>query len=683
MKNSFPTVNRELSWLDFNARVLQEANDPTNPLYERIRFLGIFSSNLSEFYRVRVATLKKSPEFAHLSKEILKKIKEKVVALREISLETFFSIKEELKKHKIRLCIDDEINQNQKNKIKKLYAAHILANLNVYSLRYLKNIADDHLYLLACVSLAKNKKDYWLVEIPKTNILPRFVIYPEKDKSNNHTVFFLDDIIKIILPDFFKVRPEDLQVHSIRFLRDADFEIEQDNMHSVFDSLKRTLEKRTNGSIVRVSYDHSISRAVLTGIMAKLGISFLDCIPSWRYQGFDDFVRFPKILPDREYRKGFGPVVHPLCNWPHKTKLPQIARDILLHFPYNSFDRFLELLHIAAIDPHVESIKISLYRLARDSKVIQYLILAARNGKKVEAAIEFSARFDEEANLNFANQLEQEKIKIYPKISLKVHSKICLITYATKGGAQKKHVACIGTGNFNEDTSKIYSDHLLITSNTAVTEEVKNVFRMIRNPFQKPDFKNLVVSPHDVREVWKNKLRREVQNHKKGLPTRIILKLNSLSDAKMIQMLYQTAKKGVRIELIVRGICCLVSTAPVCNNNIKTCSLVDRYLEHSRVFYFENGGDPEIFIGSADWMERNLDRRIEVVTKINDIRIKNELISFLNGQLKDNTKMRITSGDLTNRYKAKKIRDYNFQSDFYNRLGEIQKQYGNQKQGHY
>jgi polyphosphate kinase len=669
-------INREESWLVFNERVLQEARNPKIPVCERIKFLGIFSSNLNEFYRVRVAILKRSFRHSRNAKKIFKEIKDKVIQQREQLFEIFFQIKKELKKHNINIKTFDEINQSDKQFLWDYFSKELMPVIHIYNINYLQHLKDHNSHMILSIQRHRNMRaEYWIIEIP-THLFSRFVCLPSEMNKNGEevkTLAFVDDAIRVALPSVFQA-DESLQAYSFRLLRDADFDIENDLLNSTFDKFKSALGKRAHGNPVRLNFDLEMPPKLLKKLKDMLKISPQDCIPSWKYQNFRDLLQFPELgQPDTKFIN-IAPLHHPNCHFEFQPQifLPKISEDIMLHYPYNSFNQVIYLLHTAAIDPRVVSIKITLYRLALKSKVINALMLAARNGKKVDVTIEFHARFDEEANLNWAYTLQTERIVIYPQLnSLKIHAKVFLIEYEEDD--RTSYIGYVGTGNFNEDTTKYYGDHGLITANENICGEIKNFFDYLHNPHKHYDFQHLIVAPINIRHRFEKLIDREIKNYRRGLVGKIRLKINNLSDVKMIKALYHAAHCGVKVEIICRSVCCLDPQFEAGNENIKIISIVDRYLEHSRLFYFENGGESEVYLGSSDWMERNLDRRVEVVVKVPGDKIKQELIAFLDLQWNDNTKARIIDRTLSNRFvpRPRGAPVINAQTQFYDLLQVI------------
>ena len=688
MKQNKTFINREISWLSFNERVLQEAADPVTPLIERIKFLGIFSSNLDEFFRVRVASVKRlvlagkkvkaligdSPE------DILSEIQSIVLQQQKKFNEVYKNILHELETRNIFIVDEKHLSSEQETYVRHFFREEVRPTLVPVML---ENIAEfpvlkDHaIYLAVCLKKSNNNRGerHAIIEVP-TDVVSRFLVLPKMD--DRVYVMLLDDVIRLGLKQIFSMFKFDV-FHSftIKLTRDAELDIDDDITTSFFEKMSKSLKQRKKGSPVRFIYDSRIPKDFLKLLTKKNRIISTDAlIPGDRYHNFKDFMSFPRVgSPDMLYEN-----LPPL---PHKDIKPDSSlfniirkKDILLHFPYHSFHYVIDLLREAAIDPKVVSIKMTLYRVAKNSNIINTLIRAARNGKSVTVVMELQARFDEAANIYWTDKLREEGVTIIHGVpNLKVHSKLCLIRRKEKRASV--YYANIGTGNFNENTARIYSDHSLFTSDIRITKEIKKVFDFFENNYKTSVYSHLVISPFTTRKKLNALISKEMKNAGDGKKAYIIVKANSLVDSQLIEKLYEASNAGVKIDLIIRGQCSLIPGVKGMSENITAISIVDRFLEHSRIFVFCNDGDEQYYISSCDWMNRNLDRRIEATCPIYDKKIQGELRDFLNIQLSDNTKARILNEARDNAYKKEPGKPpVRAQIDFYNYLKEINKKHG-------
>ena len=644
-------IPKEISWLSFNERVLQEAENKDIPLIERFKFMGIYSNNLDEYFRVRVATLRRISLFGPKSKNILgynpkatlKKIQETVLAQNTKFEKNYTKLLKELESHKIYIINEKQLSTEQSEFVQKYFIKEVRTRLMPYLIEKdsaLPNLTDDAIYL--AVYLFKKdtqKKRYALLEIP-TDILPRFIVLP--DKGEEKYIIFLDDIIRFGLKDIFFIFDfDEISAYTIKLTKDAELEITDDISESYIDKISRSLEQRKKGSPVRFIYDRCIPPDLLKIITHKLNFGPDDVvIPSNRYHNFKDFMKFPKLGHKKFYYENLVPIPHRDLQHGKSILSAVKKKDIMLFFPYHPFDQFIDLLREASIDPNVTSIQITLYRLARNSSVINALLNAVRNGKKVTTVVELQARFDEEANILWGNKLLAEGVKvIYGVPGLKVHSKLCLIT-RVKNDVTERYAA-VGTGNFNEDTARVYTDHLLLTVNKKITNEVYKAFNFFSVNYKKDNFYHLVLSPFFLRNKIISLIENEIKNAIEGKKAYIYLKLNNLTDTEIISYLYEASNAGVKIRLIIRGMLSLVPGIKKTSENIKAIGIVDRFLEHSRFLIFANGGVEQIYISSADLMPRNLDHRIEVTCPVFDKSIRAELKEIFNIQWNDNVKARI------------------------------------------
>ncbi|CAN5386039.1 polyphosphate kinase 1 [soil metagenome] len=662
IKKNIVLINRELSWLAFNERVLQEAEDKTVPLIERLKFLGIYSNNRDEFFRVRVATLKRVVKHQKKAEELmgenpvrlLDKIQKAVIFQQEKFERTYQIIIRELKKLNISILNEKQLTPVQGAFVKEHFREKIKSSLfpimldNTSPFPYLK----DHLgYLIIKLGrIDKTKKNkYAIVEVPTDNI-SRFIVLP-KDKEKNF-IILLDDVIRYCLEDVFQNFEHDfIEAYNIKLTRDAEINIDNDLSKSFVEKISKGLKARKRGQPVRLVYDSEIAPDMLDFIMKKVKLGKDDNpIPGGRYHNFKDFISFPNVgHPELSYKK-IKPVKHPDLKDQSSIFKVIKKKDVLITYPYQSFDHIIDFLREASIDPKVQSIKITLYRVAKNSNIVQALINALKNGKEVTAVIELQARFDEEANIFWSGKLKEEGATvIYGVPGLKIHSKMFLITRKESGTVN--HYAHIGTGNFNGDTAKVYTDHTLLTSHKHITEEVEKVFHFYSNNFKGGAYKHLLVSPFFMRKRLVQLINKEIQNAKASKSASIILKLNNLVDVDMIQKLYDASSEGVKIKLLVRGICSLVAGVKGLSENIEAISIVDKYLEHSRVFIFHNNGEEKYFISSADWMTRNLDHRSEVAVPIYNKHIQHKLRAIIDVLWSDNTKARVLGSNQNNEYR--------------------------------
>lgn len=665
-------IERDISWMSFNHRVLEQAQREDVPLLEQLSFLGIYSNNLDEFFRVRVATLNRIVEYADKANKNLRERSEKTLKTvmklngryaKEFA-ETVRNVTIALDKENIHLLNEKELNEDQQLFVKDFCLQQLVGNLSPTWLSAVKKLtasADDSIFLAVrlqqwCDNKKKPIKEYAIIELP-VGRYGRFVQLPsieESDldaegiahKTHNHYIMYLDDVLRCALPYMFPGTDfNQFEAWSFKFTKDAEMEIESDIQGGMLQKIAKGVRSRKNGLPVRFIYDEQMPKEVLKRIMERLNISASDTIlQSGRYQNHKDLMKFPDCgRTDLKYPK-----------WPAITKpefqetgiLDKIReRDRFIHVPYHSFDAYINLLREAAINPEVKSIKTTLYRLAKDSKVIGALIAAARNGKSVTVVIELLARFDEESNIDWSRKMAEAGINVITGVEgLKIHSKITLI------GCKGANIACISSGNFHEGNARAYTDLMLMTARRPIVNDVERVFQFIETPYLPVRFKELLVSPNDMKRQLLALINQEIKNHNQGLPSGILAKVNHVTDEEIVKKIYEAASSGVKVRLLVRGNCSLVPDLPELNGNLQLNHIIDRYLEHSRILVFANGTDlehPEIieedgshkhfkvFIGSADWMPRNLDHRIEVYTPIYDNEIKREARLIVEYGMKD------------------------------------------------
>ncbi len=667
------TIARDISWLSFNARVLQEAADNSVPLRERIRFLGIFSNNLDEFFRVRVATLKRMIQFGtkarmHLEnnpQQIIDEIQMTVLNQQGEFNRIWEECLVELNKQKIYLRNEKELNPEQQEIVRTYYEEEVSADLiplMIENIPVFPMLRDKSIFL-AVVMWKKESafhKKYALIEIP-SRIHGRFKILPSGNDEKH--IILLEDVIRYNLPDIFSYFGYDhYQSHIFKVTRDAEIDIDDDLSTNIIQKIEKGVKNRRKGKPVRFVYDRDMDPGLLEYLVRRLNLSKKDnLIPGGRIHNFRHFMDFPDEV-FKEKRKRNKPFDHPLMTERRVSDLIQ-EKDILLHFPYHSFTPLIDLLREAAFDPEVTTIKITCYRLASQSKIINALINAVRNGKEVIVMIELRARFEEEANIEWKNRLEEEGARVLVEIPhLKVHSKLCLIRKRTKNNTILQY-GFVSTGNLNEKTARIYADHCLLTSNPKIMGDVNRIFHFLEQPktglhFLK-DCRYVLPSPHFVKKEMIRLIEEEIKQARKKKPASIILKMNSLSDEILIAKLEEAAKVGVEIRLIVRGIFCLYSENKKYQTPIRALSIVDEYLEHARVWVFHNKGKQKVYLSSADWMLRNLEHRVEATCPVWHPELKQELIDILNIQLEDNVKARRLDNELSNDYvrtEKKKIR---------------------------
>ncbi|TFG93997.1 MAG: polyphosphate kinase 1, partial [Calditrichales bacterium] len=652
--------NKEISWLSFNERVLQEAENPDVPLIERFKFLGICSSNLDEFYRVRVATLNRLSDLGKKAKKIigedphkiLKEITRITIAQHDRFDKIFKSLIKALAKENIFIITEKELTREQGDFVNSYFHSVLRPKLIPIMLDQAPDklqLRDRVIYLAVCLwkTGSAELKQYALIEIP-SDVLPRFLTIP--GESGKKYIIFLDDVIRYRLPEIFSIFAFDhSEAFTIKVTRDAELDIDDDISESYLEKMYRGLKQRKAGNPVRFIYDTNIPKELLGILIQKLNLTEEDTfIAGSKYHNNRDLTRFPPVGPRQLKYPVIKSLPHRDINTEKGLLRSMRKKDILLHYPYQSFNYVIDLLREASIDPKVTSIKMTIYRVAQNSSVLNALINAVKNGKSVVVVLELRARFDEETNIYWARRLEEEKVKvIFGVPGLKVHSKLCLITRTEKN--RPSYYAIIGTGNFNEDTARLYTDHALFTADKRLTREVDKIFQFFVKTYRSDTFKHLIVSPNFMRNRINTLINREIKNARLGKKAAIHLKLNNLTDTGLIRKLYEASEAGVIIRLIVRGMFSLTPGKENMSHNIQAISIVDKFLEHSRILIFHNDGDEKVFISSADWMPRNIDRRIEVTCPIYDEDIKKEIRTHFDIQWRDNVRARILDGTLDNR----------------------------------
>ncbi|OAN14256.1 RNA degradosome polyphosphate kinase [Photobacterium jeanii] len=656
-------LDKELSWLSFNERVLQEAADKSVPLIERVRFLGIFSSNTDEFYKVRFAEIKRrilinqDQGVDDGAKQLLSKIQSRALKMNQDFDALYSDLLLEMARRHIFLVSEQQIDEQQGRWLRRYFRHHILPHITPIMVNedtdLLQFLKDEYSYLTVEMRQL-NRKRYALLEIP-TDQLPRFIQLPEPKGKRRKTLILLDNIIRFCLDDIFcgLFEYQSLSAYSMKITRDAEYDLGQELEQSLLEQMSEGLKQRLTAMPVRFVYQRDMPSEVIDVLSNLLKVSNFDSIiPGGRYHNFKDFIGFPNVGRKYLENKPLPPLENHHFTHSRNSFEAIKAQDILLYYPYHTFNHMTEFVRQASFDPKVRTIKINIYRVAKNSRIIDSMIDAANNGKRVTVVVELQARFDEEANIEWARRLREAGVHVLFGVpGLKIHSKLCLIT--RKEDNQLVRYAHIGTGNFHEKTARIYTDFSLFTSDEAITNEVKQVFSYIENPYRPVEFEHLIVSPNNSRMRLYDLIDREIAHAKQNLPASIILKVNNLVDKGLINMLYQASNAGVEIDLIVRGMCSLVPGIKGISDNIRGISIIDRFLEHPRVAVFANNGDPDVIISSADWMTRNIDNRIEVGCPIKDPNLKKTIIDILNIQLTDTVKARVLDKEMSNHYVAR------------------------------
>lgn len=652
MKKAY--VERDVSWMYFNHRILQEAEKEFVPLLERLSFLGIYSNNLDEFFRVRVASLNRMLE-RKLDKDTEQQIKNSLKTINKLNesyskeyTEAVDKVFEELETHKIRLVTEANLNDEQKDFLSQFFYDKLNGSVNPIWLSEIEDLTvleDNRIYLIVEKCEKKdNKKKYAIVKVPD-RIYGRWVKIPSSDGFDN--IMYLDDVIRYCLPlVFLGFKESTYRAYSFKFTKDAEMEMDNDADFGTMEKIALGVNSRKKGEAVRVIYDHEMPREMQRKLRDRLNTKELDAsLAGGRYQNHKDLMSFPDCgRNDLKYDK-WTPIMKPefVSN---ESILDQIRqKDRFIHVPYHNFNGYIRVLREAAIKPEVKSIKTTLYRLAKDSKVVKALITAARNGKKVTAVVELLARFDEESNIKWSKRMQEEGVNvIFGVEGLKIHSKLLYIE------SKKGNIACIGTGNFHEGNAKIYTDYLMMTARPKIVNEVAKVFDFIDRPFSPFRFSELLVSPNSMKSRILRMLDTEIRNASEGKEAWVKIKINHITDTDMVTKLYQASKAGVKIDIVIRGNCSLVPGIKSLSENIRCVGIIDRYLEHSRILIFANGGKPRYFLGSADWMPRNLLNRIEVLTPVYDEELQADLMRTISYGMRDTTNGRIVDGKGTNNF---------------------------------
>ena len=674
---------KELSWLAFNERVLQEAADKNNPVIERIRFLGIYSNNLDEFYRVRAADVKRQITIAQNDGdeveaqnkiELMEKIQQKVVQLSDKFDEIHKDVLKTLARYHIYILRKNELNDYQKQWVRNFFInkvlRHIAPILIDKKVDLLSRLNGTSVYLYVALRRKDRNTRFAVIQVPTSEMSRFMLIPPEKSRKKKH-IIMLDDMIQLCLEDIFRgfVKFDEIESYSFKMTRDAEYSINDEIDESYVEKMSESMKQRLIAEPVRVIYDNDMPDDMVQDLRKRLKITKLDTMhAAGHYRNFKDFIGFPNV--GRDYLEYAPlPAIHSSAFSKYNTVFDAItAHDILLYYPYHRFLHVTEFVRQAAFDPNVKTIRINIYRVARKSRIINSLIDAVDNGKKVIVVVELRARFDEEANIEWSKRMTDAGIRVVLGVpTLKIHSKLCIVTREERGTLV--NYAHIGTGNFNEKTAKIYTDFSLFTRNQELADEAVGVFDLIQYPYRRYKFQHLQISPLNARTRIQSLIRQEIQHLKEGRPAKITFKINNLVDKELMDDLYRASQAGVKIRGIVRGMCSLVPGIKGVSDNIEIISIVDRFLEHPRVMIFEGGGDRKVYISSADWMTRNMDNRIEVGCPIYDKRLQQRIVDIIEIQFRDTLKARVIDKDQTNKYVArgnrKKLRS---QIEIYNYL---------------
>ncbi|MDN0023543.1 RNA degradosome polyphosphate kinase [Leyella lascolaii] len=650
-------IDRDLSWMYFNRRILQEATRENVPLLERLGFLGIYSNNLDEFFRVRMATLSRIAECEDKSlrkesehaRKLIKRINRLNAVYAKEYEEALAGVRSRLRDEHIFLLNENELDEEQQRYVRRFFRQRLSGFVSpvwITAARQLTEETDDSIYLAVKMNTEGRKAgDYALIELP-VQVSGRFVRLPDRD--GNKYLMYLDDVIRYCLPFIFGgLGYTHFEAYAFKFTKDAEMEIGNDLRTGVLQKISKGVKSRRKGDALRVIYDQDMPAALHKRVMNLLNLDKLDTVQAGgRYHNHKDLMAFPDCGRDDLKYPVWKPLVRPETNSSRDSVLRMVQEgDRFIHVPYHSFDYYIRLLQEAAIHKEVKSIKTTLYRLAKDSKVVKALICAARNGKKVTVVIELLARFDEASNINWSKKMQDAGVHvIFGVENLKVHSKITHI-----GMRNGSDIACVSTGNFHEGNARVYTDYMLMTAAKNIVKDVNAVFTFIEKPYMPVTFKELLVSPNEMKKKFVRLINNEIRNRQQGKPAYIKVKINHITEPEMVRKLYEASENGVRVDLLVRGNCSLVTGIPGKSDNIRICGIIDRYLEHSRIFIFANGGEKKCFIGSADWMPRNLDNRIEVVTPVYDAKIKEDLEKVIDYGLRDTMQGRIVDGTGENR----------------------------------
>ncbi|NQY01956.1 MAG: polyphosphate kinase 1 [Halieaceae bacterium] len=649
-------IPRELSWLSFNSRVLQEAADPQTPVIQRLRYLGIFSNNMDEFFRVRVAEVRRlisvsSGAQRQRAKDLLVDIQSEVVALQRDFERIYDDVLRALRQRKIYMVNERQLDEGQAAFVQSYFTHKVLPELEPILLRdgqAIPVLTDESLYLAVDI-LSGDDYFYALVELP-TDHLDRFVEIPKRKGKGGRVFMALDNVIRACLPQVFRgvVPIDEASAYCFKFSRDAELELDASITESLIEKMATSLKQRRKADAVRFVYDEKMPERLLSYLRTRFGFGKYDSlIPGGRYHNSKDFIGFPNVGPKYLEFKPLPPIRIERLEQGRSLFDTIRERDVFLYYPYHPFDYIVDLLKTAALDPQVLTIRICLYRVASDSRIVDALLNAAANGKRVMAVVELAARFDEAANISWAQRLTEAGIEVIFGIpGLKVHSKLLLIERREEKGI--RYYSHLGTGNFNEKTARLYTDFTLLTRDQNIGKDVASIFEFLKYPYRRPNYKLLLVSPHSSRSGLIELIDQEIANARDGYHAEMVLKCNNLVDRQLTMKLYEASDAGVDVKLIVRGMCSLKPGVKGISDNISAVSIVDRYLEHPRAFVFHNKGNPRYFIGSADLMTRNLDYRVEALCPIFDEDAQDVMQAILDQQWHDNVKARVLNAEQDN-----------------------------------
>ena len=647
LKNLY--VKRDVSWMYFNHRILQEAKKEYVPLLERLSFLGIYSNNLDEFFRVRVASLNRILASDDVDKHTKQDVKRTIKTINLLNesyskeyTEATRQVFRELELHKVRMVNETQLNDEQKKWLENFYYDKLNGSTNPIWLSEIKDLStleDNRIYLIVEKTIIKDARSkYAIIKVPDKTF-GRFIKIPASDGYDN--IMYLDDVIRFCLPFIFiGLRPSYFRAYSFKFTKDAEMEVDNDADYGTMERIAIGVDSRKRGEPIRVLYDRDMPQSMQKKILERLDIRELDTsLASGRYQNHKDLMKFPDCGHDELKYPKWKHLMEP--EFLSEQSILDLIRekDRFIHVPYHSFDAYIRVLREAALKPEVKEIKTTLYRLAKDSKVVKALICAARNGKKVTAVVELLARFDEESNIKWSKRMQEEGVNvIFGVEGLKIHSKLLYIS------SKKGDIACVGTGNFHEGNAKVYTDYLMMTARPSIVSEVAKVFQFIDRPFQQVRFSQLLVSPNAMKNRILHMFDTEIKNAKEGKEAWAKIKINHITDPDVVAKIYQASQAGVKVDIVLRGNCSLVPGIPGVSDNIHIVGIIDRYLEHSRILIFCNGGKNKYFLGSADWMPRNLLSRIEVMTPVYDEDLKEDLRRTVEYGLRDTTNGRLVDG---------------------------------------
>ncbi len=647
LKNLY--VKRDVSWMYFNHRILQEAKKEYVPLLERLSFLGIYSNNLDEFFRVRVASLNRILASDDVDKHTKQDVKRTIKTINLLNesyskeyTEATRQVFRELELHKVRMVNETQLNDEQKKWLENFYYDKLNGSTNPIWLSEIKDLStleDNRIYLIVEKTIIKDARSkYAIIKVPDKTF-GRFIKIPASDGYDN--IMYLDDVIRFCLPFIFiGLRPSYFRAYSFKFTKDAEMEVDNDADYGTMERIAIGVDSRKRGEPIRVLYDRDMPQSMQKKILERLDIRELDTsLASGRYQNHKDLMKFPDCGHDELKYPKWKHLMEP--EFLSEQSILDLIRekDRFIHVPYHSFDAYIRVLREAALKPEVKEIKTTLYRLAKDSKVVKALICAARNGKKVTAVVELLARFDEESNIKWSKRMQEEGVNvIFGVEGLKIHSKLLYIS------SKKGDIACVGTGNFHEGNAKVYTDYLMMTARPSIVSEVAKVFQFIDRPFQQVRFSQLLVSPNAMKNRILHMFDTEIKNAKEGKEAWAKIKINHITDPDVVAKIYQASQAGVKVDIVLRGNCSLVPGIPGASDNIHIVGIIDRYLEHSRILIFCNGGKNKYFLGSADWMPRNLLSRIEVMTPVYDEDLKEDLRRTVEYGLRDTTNGRLVDG---------------------------------------